>query len=111
MIAEADMTELRSLSPDAKQDQEGGVRYVLLPTLRLPEGCSPSELDCLLCVDPRDGYQGRLFFPQVVSSREQRNWQMQNVRILERNWCSFSWQIPVNLRPMEILLTLLRALR
>lgn len=111
MIAEVDMTELRSLCPDAKQAQEGGLRYVLLPCLKLPDGCTPSELDCLLCVDPRDGYQGRLFFPQVVSSREPRNWQMQNVRILERNWNSFSWQIPASLRPMEILLTLLRALR
>jgi hypothetical protein len=111
MIAEADMTELRSLCPDAKQAQEGGLRYVLLSSLKLPEGCTPAELDCLLCVDPRDGYAGRLFFSQVVGTREARNWQMQNVRILERNWFAFSWQIPANLRPMEILLTLLRAVR
>jgi hypothetical protein len=111
MVAEADMTALRSLCSDAKQAQEGELRYVLLPSLKLPEGCTPAELDCLLCVDPRDGYQARLFFPQVVTTREQRNWHMQNARILERNWCAFSWQIPASLRPMEMLLTLLRALR
>jgi hypothetical protein len=110
MIAEADMTELRSLCPDAKQAQEGGLRYVLLPGLKLPEGCTPAELDCLLCVDPRDGYQGRLFFSQIVATREPRNWQP-GVRILERNWVAFSWQIPANLRPMEILTTLLRPVR
>jgi hypothetical protein len=111
MIAEAHMTELRSLCPDLKQSQEGGLRYVLLPSLNLPEGCTPAQLDCLLCVDPRDGYQGRLFFAQVVATREPRNWHMQNVRIFERNWYAFSWQIPAGLRPMEILLTLLRPLR
>lgn len=108
MVTEADMTELRSLCPDAKQAQEGGLRYVLLPSLKLP---APAEIDCLLCVDPRDGYAGRLFFSQVIATREPRNWHMQNVRILERNWFAFSWQIPANLRPMEILLTVLRAVR
>jgi len=109
MVSEADMAELRSLCPDAKQAAEGGLRYVLLPNLKMPDGCSPSELDSLLCIDPRDNYSGRLFFSQVVTTRESRNWHMQNVRILERNWCAFSWQIPNGLRPMEILLTLLRA--
>jgi hypothetical protein len=111
VVTEADMTELRSLCPDAKQAQEGGLRYMLLPSLKLPDGCTPAETDSLLCVDARDGYAGRLFFSQVIATREPRNWHMQNVRILERNWFAFSWQIPANLRPMEILLTLLRAVR
>lgn len=111
MVSETDMQELRTLSPDAKQSQEGGLRYVLLPKLKMPDGCVPAEVDCLLCVDARDGYAGRLFFAQVVTSRQALNWHMHNVRILEQNWSAFSWRIPANLRPIEILTTLLRALR
>jgi hypothetical protein len=82
-----------------------------LPELHLPEGCNPGHTDCLLCLGPRDGYDNRLFFSVIVITPAPRNWNTQNVRILERNWFAYSWRVPVGLRPIEILIGHLRALR
>ncbi len=105
------MQELRFLAPEAKQANEGGVDYVLLPELKLPEGCNPAVLDCLLCLGPRDGYENRLLFSQQVSSRTPRNWNGQNVLTLGRNWFAYSWRAPGGLRPIETLIAHLQALR
>jgi hypothetical protein len=111
MVSADNLQELRSLCPDAKQATEGGIDFVLLPGLNMPAGCNPPSTDCLLCLGPRDGYDSRLFFSQVVSSREGRNWNGQNIRILERNWCAYSWRVPSGLRPIETLIAHLQALR
>jgi hypothetical protein len=111
MVSAENLQELRSLCPDAKQATEGGIDFVLLPGLNLPAGSSPPSTDCLLCLGPRDGYDNRLFFSQVVSSREGRSWNGQNIRILERNWFAYSWRVPGGLRPIETLIAHLQALR
>lgn len=111
MIAEDHMEELRAVCSAAKQASEGGIDFVLLPNLKLPEGCVPAQADALLCLGPRDGYENRLFFSQQITSRTGRNWNGQNVRILERNWFSFSWRAPTGLRPIETLIAHLQALR
>ncbi len=111
MIAEEDIEELRSLSPDARPAAEGGIDYVLLPALKLPEGCKPSVVDCLLALGPRGGYENRLFFAQPVESPRKRNWNGQNIRILERNWFAYSWRVPSGLRPIETLIGHLEGLR
>jgi len=111
MLAEEHLQELRSLCPDAKKATEGGIDYVLLPGLKVPDGCNPIVVDCLLCMGPRDGYDNRLFFGQVVTSSQGRNWNGQNIRILERNWFAYSWRVPSGLRPIETLIAHLQALR
>jgi hypothetical protein len=111
MVSADNLQELRSLCPEAKQASEGAIDFVLLPGLALPSGCSSSSIDCLLCLGPRDGYESRLFFAQPVSSREPRNWNGQNIRILERNWFAYSWRVPGGLRPIETLIAHLQALR
>jgi hypothetical protein len=111
MVDEAQVDELRSLCPGAKQFSEGGVDYVLLPALSLPPGCDPGVTDCLLSLGSRDGYGSRLFFAQVVSAPQPRNWNSKNIRILERNWFAYSWRVPGGLRPMETLIAHLQALR
>jgi hypothetical protein len=103
--------ELKLLCPAAKQAMEGGIDYVLLPSLSLPNGCNPSTVDCLLSLGARDGYENRLFFAQMIQSSQARNWNGQNVRILERNWFAYSWKVPGGLRPIEILAGHLQALR
>lgn len=71
---------------------EGGTNYFLLEGLSLPEGCSPSSCDALLCPTPHSGYLARLFFSVQVQGRFPRNWNG-NARIAERNWHAFSWQV------------------
>jgi len=111
MVAEEHVEELRSLCPNAKQVTEGGIDYVLLPALKLPAGCNPGVVDCLLSLGARDGYDNRLFFAQVVASPQARNWNGQNIRILEQNWFAYSWRVPGGLRPIETLIAHLQALR
>jgi len=111
MVSLEHMEELRAVCPGAKQALESGVDFVLLPELKLPEGCSPGQADALLCLGPRDGYENRLFFSQQINSRTARNWNGQNVRILEQNWFAYSWRAPAGLRPIETLIAHLQALR
>lgn len=111
MTLEDQLAELRHLATDAREVTEAGVAYVFLPGLRLPDGCNPPIADCLLALGARDGYDNRLFFATMVTSPQSRNWNSQNIRILERNWCAFSWRVPSGLRPIETLIGHLQALR
>jgi hypothetical protein len=86
------IAELRTLAPGASVCQEGAVSYFLLPGLRMPPGCSPESVDALLCPTPRDGYESRLFFSQLVTSTSARNWHVTNTRIVDRPWSAFSWK-------------------
>lgn len=106
------IAELKQLAPNAARCSEGGLIYILLPQLELPDGCTPHKADALLCPTPRDGYNSRLFFDRVVTSRQGLNWHMQNVRIAERNWSVFSWRVNrQDLRLAQIVGEHLRALR
>lgn len=111
MISEEHINELRALCAGAAAHSEAGIDYAFLPGLQLPPGCNPPVMDCLLCLGQRDGYENRLFFPIVVSSPVARNWNTQNVRILERNWFAYSWRVPGGLRPIEVLIEHFQALR
>lgn len=42
MIPPEQMEELRAICPDAREMSEGGLTYVYLPGLRLPEGGNPA---------------------------------------------------------------------
>jgi hypothetical protein len=86
------IAELRALAPSVTACREGAVTYFLLPGLQLPAGCTPSKMDALLCPTPRDGYESRLFFSQVVTSPTARNWHVANTRIVDRQWSAFSWK-------------------
>lgn len=111
MVGAEHVIELQSLSPEARGLSEGGIDYILLPNVQLPDGCTPARVDCLLCLGSRDGYENRLFFAQVVACRNGRNWNAQNVRIFERNWFAYSWRVPGGLRPIETLIGHLQGLR
>jgi hypothetical protein len=92
------------------QGQEGGLTYFLIEGLKLPDSCSPETTDALLCPQPRDGYESRLFFAEQINGPVARNWNGQNVRILERNWHAFSWKVPAGLRLGQTVSTILSAL-
>ncbi len=103
--------EMKSLWPEARKYEESGILYFFLPQLRLPDGCSPSQVDALLCPTNHSGYTSRLFFEQVITSPQPRNWTT-TARIMERNWHAISWQYPeTNLRLAQMVGVHLRAFR
>lgn len=109
---EEQIEELKQLCPEVSWCEDGGTSFFLLPALCLPDGCTPLKADALLCPTPRDGYNSRLFFDRVITSRQALNWHMQNVRIAERNWSVFSWKVNrTNLRLAQIVGEHMRALR
>lgn len=71
---------------------EGGITYLFLEALRLPQGCEPGMCNGLLCPVPRDGYPSRLYFSVHVKSPYTRNWNG-SARIGEQNWLAFSWKV------------------
>jgi hypothetical protein len=103
--------ELKLLCPGVSQVEEAGRTYFLLPGLNLPEGCSPSRTDALLCPSDRDGYPSRLFFAERVRGKVERNWNADGVRIAERNWFAFSWKTSPNLRLAQMVAAHMRAFR
>lgn len=87
------LDELRKYWPAVQVFEDGGQTYPVIPVLGLPSGCTPVSADALVCAHHRDGYPCRVFFSQVIRSREQRNWNHTNVWIGGRSWNAFSWQI------------------
>jgi len=109
MVAPEHLDELRAVFGDVSAKAEGGVDFVFLPRLVLPEGCNPRETQALLCLGQHAGYPTRLFLVQAVSARG-ANWSSHVV--LGRPWWTWSWnQVPAGLRPAEILAEHLRGLR
>jgi len=111
MATEIELRELEHLCGGAKEYTEFGLTYVLLPQLRLPNGCTPAVLDTLLCLGPRDSYPTRLYFAQHVICKNGLNWNAHNVAILQRSWFAYSWNNVANGRPIEVLAQHLKALR
>lgn len=94
---------------------DAGKEYLLIQNLPLPNGCSPTETEALLCPTTHSGYTARLFFAKRIQSsnnKSQLNWNASGVRIAERVWHAFSWKdIPPNLRLLQLVEFFLRALR
>lgn len=108
---EDQVEELRQICPGARQCTESGVPYFFLPGLRLPDGCTPSQVDALLCPTSHHGYTSRLFLAEQVRSPQSRNWST-TARLFERNWHAISWNIQrTDLRLAQILALQLRAFR
>jgi len=111
MPSEGDLRELEQLCIEPKEFAEFDRTYILLPQLRLPEGCTPAVVDALLCLSARDGYPTRLFYAQQITSGKPPNWNAQNVPILQRNWFAYSWNYVESGRPIEVLAQHLKALQ
>ncbi len=112
MLPEDQIDELKELCSEVLTCEEGGITYALLRKIILPTGCSPTEVDALLCPSSKDGYTSRLYFAQQISCPKQLNWNALNTRILEQNWHAYSWKIPQeNLRLSQMVANHLGALR
>ena len=112
MATEIELQELNQLcGGGAKNYVEFGLTYILLPQLRLPNGCTPVVVDALLCLSPRDNYPTRLFFAQQVAGKNALNWNASNVVILQRNWFAYSWNHVASGRAIEVLAQHLKGLQ
>jgi hypothetical protein len=107
-----DVAELKMLCPEAAEGMEGSTPVLVLPSLVLPAGCVPPVVDALLWLASRDGYPSRLYLSQrVVKPGAQPNWNS-DIRILERNWHAYSWNLNrTDLRPMQMIAEHLRGLQ
>lgn len=105
------IAELDVICPGAQPFGEGGIPYIFLPQLNLPDGCSPAQVDALLCPTAHHGYKSRLFVSERISSPQARNWST-HARIVERTWHAISWNYEeTDLRLAQILALQLRAFR
>lgn len=105
----AEALELKAYGKRLAVVPDGESTLYLLEAIELPDGCSPSVSDALLCPTARDGYPSRLYFPEVVGCRFSRNWNFDGV-IAGKRWRSFSWKVePASLTLAQILLGHLEA--
>jgi hypothetical protein len=110
MFPQDQIDELKRIAPNLSIAEEGGIPYIFIQQLELPVGCIPAVTDVLLCPRPRDGYQSRLFFPQMIGGISAKNWNGK-LRAVEKNWFAFSWRVPGGLRLAETLLIHINALK
>lgn len=104
--------EIKQLCDSVLFAKEGEINYLLLNGLNLLEGSKPLKVDALFCPVPRDGYNSRLFFSEKIDSPDynQLNWNVNGIRILERNWYGYSWKIiETDLRLVQSVINHLRA--
>lgn len=102
--------ELKQIAPSLRQASEGGYTYLLINGLKMPDGCVPHEVDALLCSQPREGYNSRLFLSSQITGCPPLNWNG-NIRALGENWYAISWQTSPGLRLVEMLQVHLKAFR
>jgi hypothetical protein len=92
MYPHEQIEELKKYCSKLSAITEGGVTFLYLEGLRLPQGCTPPVCDALLCPVARDGYPSRLFFPAEASSLRSQKWNMADAHISGKNWWAFSWR-------------------
>ena len=109
MNIEEQIQEVLAAFPDSKLYSEGGFDFMVIPEIELPSGCNPGTVKGLLCYQPRDGYQSRLFVSSVITGCPQKNWSAMNVRLLDQNWFAVSWQTEAGLTVFQMLMAHINA--
>lgn len=92
-FATNEIDELKQCFDGLSACAEGGISFLLIPSLSLPAGCDPAVVDALLCPSQRDGYSSRLFLSTKVAHRGRgQNWNSNDVMICGRRWWAVSWK-------------------
>ena len=86
------LDRIKSVWPDVQITEDGGKPYVLLPSVRLPDGCTPAVTACLICPYERDGYPCRLFLADRVNGPKQPNWTNPSY-LAGRTWQAYSLKL------------------
>src|SRR5688500_10272254 len=102
--------ELKQIAPSLRIAEEGGYTYLFIEQLKLPAHCTPAVVDVLLCPQPKDGYDSRLFFSTIRGGIPARTWNG-HLRVLDRTWHAASWRCRTGLRLAELLMVHLKVLR
>lgn len=85
--------ELKKVYPNISALDEGGLTFIQIADLVLPEGCSPGVVDALLWPYPRDSYTSRLFLSsKITHTGEGTNWNHDGGIIANRAWWAVSWK-------------------
>jgi hypothetical protein len=101
--------ELRSHFPNATEHDEGGKRYIHLPSLTFESDGQQKTVTALLCPGEHSGYTTRLFLNRPFPNKVQ-NWTTHS--ILGKQWHTPSYNhVPASLPLMGILACHLRGLR
>ena len=109
MTSVADLDEVLHLCRGVHEVHEGGQLFLHLKGLRLPPDCGPAEVDALLCLHRRDGYESRLYLSERIVQKG-ANWT--TACILDRPWHTWSWQgVSPQQRPIQVLAAHLKALQ
>lgn len=91
LFDQSQIDELKQVSPDLRCAEDGGRTYFLLKDYPLPNGCTPTSMDLLLCPNPGNGYNSLLYFSTRPTGSLPRNWNGK-AHVFGRNWISFSWK-------------------
>lgn len=108
---EDQIKELKSIAPNLSIAQDGGITYIRIDNLQLPDRCEPKIVNALLCPSHKDGYESSLFYSAIITGIPSRNWNRNGVRILGESWYAISWKVNAGLRLAEMLQIHLGALR
>lgn len=96
MYPQEQIEELKAYCSKLAALPEGGITFLHMEGLRMPEGCTPAVCDALLCPVDREGYPSRLYLSVQVSSAYTQNWNVSGARIGEKNWYAFSWKLTLS---------------
>lgn len=108
MINDTEWRDLRTLCPEARYLEEGGVGFISLPGLRFPVRQEITIRDALLSLQAHTGYASRLYVDQPIPGVGQ-NWTCHIV--FGRGWHTPSWDGVKPASPMEMLQGHLRVYR
>ena len=107
-MSELDLADMKRFSPEASTFTDGGLRYIDMPKLRLPDTCTPQVVNALLCMDQREGYPTRLFFSAPIHTPTRAiTWQ--TVSVAGTTWYAYSWNNVPSTTPVAVLIGHLHA--
>lgn len=85
-----ELADLKTAFPNSEIShfKEGGIDFF---EIKKVPGQNIEE--CVLQVGHFLGYDSRVFFPQVVPTKSERNWNNQNVLIRNKTYSAFSYRV------------------
>lgn len=103
-----EIRKIREISSSVASATDGGITFLLIEGLRLPEKCTPKVVNALLCPVLKDGYSSRLYFELIPQGIQPLNWNG-NLWLLDKNWHAFSWQTSPGQKLFEMIVEHLNA--